>query len=123
MKHLKTFNEQMVNQLYAVGDTVKFLWAEDGQEHIGKIVKINSKNSYIVNIQQNNRWINEPIAINNENILDITSSVGDPAQMNDYTKFKMTKVSNDLVINNYPGGSSNASDYGYTSGPSGPSNP
>jgi len=118
MKHLKYFNESIeTNQPLMVDDTVKILLPIDGEEHIAKIVKINAANSYIINIQKNNRWINDvPISITGEDILGQISSVGDPAKANDWTKFKMTKVSNDLVINNYPGGSTSASDYGYTSG-------
>ena len=117
MKHLKYFNESIeTNQPLMVGDTIKIILPIDGEEHIAKVVKICAANSYIINIQKNNRWINDPIAVTGQDIVGQMASVGDPATQSDWAKIKVTKISNDLAINGYPSGTSNATDMGYTSG-------
>ena len=102
MKHLKTFenfvNEDLYN--YAVGDLIYIDY--EGQQRLAKVMKINSKNSYIINLEFNEIFNPEPIEIRSSQINGIAKGVEDPAMNNDMVTRSITQVSNDMVINGYP---------------------
>ena len=105
MKYLmkfKTFNENMVGNMerqeYVVGDEVKL-----DTDDVAKIVKVNSKNSYIVNIMQNHAFVPKPVEVTGERIVDFVKPNNAPATGSDIMQKSQTDPSNDFVINGgYP---------------------
>ena len=97
MKYLKRY-EDFEKQEYAVGDVVQLTNGE-----IGKIVKISSKYSYIVNIMMNHAFLPKPVQKNAEDIVEIVQSNSYPAVDSDTMQKSQTNPSNDMVINGgYP---------------------
>ena len=105
MKYLmkyNDFNESMVGnmeqQTLDVDDQVKL---SDG--NIAKIVKLNSKNSYIVHIMQNHAFVPKPIEVSGEDIIEIVKSNSSPAMGSDIMQKSQTDPNNSMVINGgYP---------------------
>jgi len=100
LKYLKYFDSFNSTQ-YVVGDTVKINY--QNQELLAIIKKVNTKNSYIVNIVKYNIQMPKPIEIKGENIIQMMKSNSTPAMSQDWTTRQFTTPSNDLVINGgYP---------------------
>ena len=102
MKYLQTY-ENFKQQSYTVGDTVKL---NNGE--IAKIMKINSKNSYIVHMMKNHAFLPTPVEVRDEAsgalyIVDIVQSNSAPAMSGDTMQKSQQDPSNDMVINGgYP---------------------
>lgn len=97
MNYLQTY-EEFKRQKYTIGDIVKL---KNG--NIAKIVKINSKYSYIVNLMTNTIFSKKPIEVKEDEILNLVRSNSEPAVGTDITINPSTNVTNDLVINGgYP---------------------
>lgn len=102
MKYLKKF-EDFKTQMYAVGDLVKL-----SNNEIAKIMKISSKNAYIVNIMKNHIFIKTPISVRDNNdgsifIVKLVQSGNNPAIGSDLFQRVKNDPSNDFVINGgYP---------------------
>lgn len=98
MKYLQKY-EDFKQQEYTVSDIVKL---NNGE--IAKIIKINSKNSYIVYIMQNTIFIPEPIEVRDDSsgslyIVDMVQANSNPAMGSDIMQKSQTDPSNDFVIN------------------------
>lgn len=119
MKHLKKFeefNESRVtggpypdtagasktnnDMSYAPGDIVFIM--HNGEQTTAKIKKVNSTNSFIVNIEVNQQFQTPPVEISYDDIIGMAKSNSDPAMNNDVMNTYSDRVSNDLVINGYP---------------------
>ena len=97
MKHIKTF-EDFEQQTYTVGDMIKLKNGETGQ-----IVKLNSKNSYIINLMKDTQIVNKPIEIRIDQIEGMVKANNKPVDGADMNMNPSTNPSNDLVINGgYP---------------------
>lgn len=102
MKYLYKF-EDFERQEYTINDLVQLSNGE-----IARIVKIPSKNSYIVNIMKNHGFLPKPIAVSNENdgsiyITNMIQSANNPAMGSDITKKVVVDPNNSMVINGgYP---------------------
>lgn len=93
MKHIKTFEDFQQTQ-YAVSDIVKL---KNGE--VGKIVKINTPNSYIINIMKNTYFINNQKEVRIEQILGIVDPNNKPVTGPDININPRVDPSNDMVIN------------------------
>jgi len=102
MKHLMTFENFIADNevSYAVGDLVFVIYG--GEQRLAKITKVNAKNSYIVNLEEYNKFLPTPINIGYNEIVSKAKGIDEPALNNDLVTRSTTQVSNDLVINNYP---------------------
>lgn len=97
MKYLKTY-EEFKQQLYTVGDVIKL---KNGE--VAKVVKLNSKNSYIINMMFNMQYLKEPVEVREDEILELVKGNSEPAIGTDMTINPSTNPSNDLSINaGYP---------------------
>lgn len=91
-------NEDFKTQKYTVGDIVKL-----NNGHVAKIVKINSKYSYLVKIMHNSIFSKNPIEIKEYEISGLVKSNSEPAIGTDLIMNPSMSVTNDLVINGgYP---------------------
>lgn len=98
MKHLKSF-ETFKQTEYAVGDLVKL-----NNEQIAKIMKANTSNSYIVNIMNDTKFINEPIEVRDEAsgglyIVELVKGINEPTFGAELNLNPSINPSNDFVIN------------------------
>jgi hypothetical protein len=85
MKYLQKF-ENFKKQEFTIGDLVKLSNGE-----IAKIIKINQKSSYIVNIMKNHAFIPKPIAVRDENdgaiyIVDLIQAANNAVMNSDIIK-------------------------------------
>jgi len=102
MKYLQKF-EDFKRQEYTEGDLVKLSNGE-----IAKIIKIESKSSYIVHYMKNHAFVPKDVAVRDENdggiyIVELIQSANNPAMGSDITQKAVTDPSNDFVINGgYP---------------------
>ena len=102
MKYLKKY-EDFKRQEFAVDDIVKL---NNGE--ICKIVKINSKNSYIVHMMKMHAFVPVPVEVRDDPsgslyIIDLVKSNSTPAIGTDIMQKSQTDPSNDFVINGgYP---------------------
>lgn len=98
MKHLKSFENFKQNE-YTVGDLVKL-----NNDQVAKIKKINTGNSYIVNIMNNSSFVDEPIEVRDEAsgglyIVELIKGINEPVYGAELNLNPSTNPSNDLVIN------------------------
>lgn len=118
MKHVMNYkryyegydNDPNAND-YAVGDMIKIHW--NGEEHGAIITDKKSNNSFIINIIRNQKQIAHDVAITGHDIKGLIKGNSEPGVGNDWVKFKMDNISNDMVINNYPSGNPTGGDMGY----------
>lgn len=97
MKHLKTY-EDFEQQPYQVGDIIKCKY--NGSEYIAKIIKINSKKSYLVNLEKNHAFMPTEFEIILDDIIDMVKSIDEPASGTEWYTKSVTNPSNDMVLNN-----------------------
>ena len=103
MKHIKTYKlfleTQGINKDndIEVGDVIVI--NRENQEQQGRIIKINTPTSYIIKLDSDGR----EMEIRDSDILSVTYSNSDEVTGADSQTLKYQKVSNDIVINNYPG--------------------
>lgn len=93
MKYLKKY-EDFERQEYTVGDLVKL-----SNGDVGKIKKISSKYSYILNIMNDTIFSAKPIQVNATDIVGIVQANNTPTNSSDLMNRTQSNPSNDLVIN------------------------
>jgi hypothetical protein len=89
---------------YAVGDVVMIRYWQTGDLTPVKIIKIKSKNSYVVDFSiEGSLFRNAPeTSIKSTDIVGMYRSNDSPALQADLGVRQTDKISNDLVINGYP---------------------
>jgi hypothetical protein len=95
--------ESMEQQNYSVGDIVIIDFY--GEEKTARISKINTKNSVLIQIEDNTHFLEKEHEIKIENIISLVSSNESPATVSDWNQPLKQKPSNDMAIhgNGTPG--------------------
>ena len=96
-------NESMEQQEYSVGDIVVIDFY--GEQKTARISKINTKNSILVQIEDNTHFLPKEHEIKIDKIISVISTNESPATQSDWNQPLKQKPSNDLAIhgNGTPG--------------------
>jgi len=89
--------ENMEQQNFSVGDIIKVDFY--GEQVTARISKINTKNSYLIQIEQNSSFLPKEHQIKGEQIIDMISSIETPESTNGWNDPLKQYPSNDLAIN------------------------
>ena len=91
------FENSMEQQDFSVGDIVVVDFY--GEEHTARISKINTKNSYLIQIEQNSAFLPKEHEIKKSSIINLVSSNESPVGETDWNQPLKQKPSNDFAIN------------------------
>ena len=89
--------ENFEQQDFSVGDIIVVDF--NNEKFTAKITKINSKNSYLIKVEENGVFDPKEYEIGRENIIDIVSPDNSPANTTDWNQPLKQKPSNDFAIN------------------------
>ena len=93
--------ESFSMQDYTVGDVVQIKF--NNQIEIAKIIKTNTKNSYLVQIMKNHAFLPKEHEIRKDDIIQIVKANNTPTVGNSMYNHNADNPSNDIVVNGYPG--------------------
>jgi len=93
----EVFENSMDQQKYSVGDIVIVDFF--GKQETAKITKINTKNSILIQIEQNTIFLPKEHEIKIDAIIGVVSTNESPATVSDWNQPLKQKPSNDFVIN------------------------
>jgi len=91
------FENSMEQQEFSVGDIVKVMFS--GEERTARISKIATKNTYLIQIEDNTHFLPKEHSIYKSDIIDVISTNESPATVSDWNQPLKQRPSNDLVVN------------------------